>query len=186
MSAGSEGKKHLESEEAAQQRGKRRAEVLERLERKAGDYLEAYGSCAQGTLLAMQEEFDLGNAEVLKAATAMPGVALRGETCGAVIGPIMALGLEFGRDKPEDYGAFLRTLQAANRFCRLFEEEFGTCMCAGVQERLFGRSFDLLDPADMQEFAAAGAQKKCRIAAGKAVRIAGEMLLEAREAPSAG
>ena len=120
------------------------------------------------------------SAEVLKAATAMPGVALRGETCGAVIGPIMALGLEFGRDRPEDHEAFLRTLQAAHRFSRIFEEEFGSCMCAGVQERLFGRGFDLLDPADMQEFAACGAASKCRIPAGRAVRIAGEMILAAR------
>jgi C_GCAxxG_C_C family probable redox protein len=154
-------------------------ERLDRLERQAGDYLEAYGSCAQGTLRALQEEFGLGNAEVLKAATAMPGVALRGETCGAVIGPIMALGLALGREKPEDYEAFLRTLRAAHAFCRQFEEEFGSCMCAGVQQRLFGRSYDLTDPVQMEEFVAAGAAKQCRIPAGKAVRIAGRMILEA-------
>jgi C_GCAxxG_C_C family probable redox protein len=155
-------------------------EILDRLEAKAGDYLEAYGSCSQGTLRALQEEFGLGNAEVLKAATAMPGVALRGETCGAVIGPIMALGLAFGREKPEEYEAFLRTLQAAHRFCRRFEEEFGSCMCTDVQKHLFGRSFDLTDPKEMGEFAASEASKKCRIPAGKAVRIAGRMILEAR------
>ncbi|MBN2028222.1 MAG: C_GCAxxG_C_C family protein [Actinobacteria bacterium] len=155
-------------------------EILERLERQAGDYLEAYGSCAQGTLRALQEEFGLGNAEVLKAATAMPGVALRGETCGAVIGPVMALGMAFGRDKPEDYEAFLRALRAAHSFCRQFEAEFGSCMCEGVQKRLFGRYFDLTDPTQMGEFAAAGAAKQCRIPAGKAVRIAGKMILEAR------
>jgi len=159
-------------------------EVLDRLERMAGDYLEAYGSCAQGTLRALQEEFELGNAEVLKAATAMPGVALRGETCGAVIGPVMALGLVFGRDKPEDYEAFLRTLRAAHHFCRRFEEEFGSCMCKAVHERLFGRYFDLTDPVQMEEFAAAGAAEKCRIPAGKAVRIAGQIILEARGQPS--
>lgn len=161
-------------------------EILDRLEQKAGDYLEAYGSCAQGTLRALQEEFDLGNAEVLKAATAMPGVALRGETCGAVIGPIMALGLAFGREEPEDYEAFLHTLQAAHRFCRRFEEEFGSCMCADVMVRLYGRNFDLTDPVHMQEFAAAGASKKCRIPAGRAVRIAGRMILEAGNPPDGG
>jgi len=155
-------------------------EILDRLERQAGDYLEAYSSCAQGTLRALQEEFGLGNAEVLKAATAMPGVALRGETCGAVIGPVMALGLAFGREKPEEYEAFLRTLRAAHSFCRQFEKEFGSCMCAEVQQRLFGRSFDLTDPKQMEEFATAGASKQCRIPAGKAVRIAGRMILEAK------
>ena len=55
-----------------------REAFLDRLEKKAGDYEELYASCSQGTLLALQEHFNLGNAEVLKAATAMPGMALRG------------------------------------------------------------------------------------------------------------
>ncbi len=156
-------------------------EVLDRLERQALEYLKTYGSCAQSTLRALQEEFGLGGAEALKAATAMPGVALRGETCGAVIGPIMAFGLAFGRENPEETEAFLRTLQTAHRYCREFEEEFGSCMCADVQEHLFGRSFDLTDPQQLQEFAAAGASEKCGIPVGTAVRIAGRMILEARQ-----
>jgi C_GCAxxG_C_C family probable redox protein len=154
-------------------------EVLDRLERQALEYLKTYGSCAQSTLRALQEEFGLGSAEALKAATAMPGVALRGETCGAVIGPIMAFGLAFGRERAEETEAFLRTLRLAHRYCREFEEELGSCMCADIQERLFGRSFDLTDPQQMQEFAAAGASEKCRIPVGVAVRIAGRMILEA-------
>jgi C_GCAxxG_C_C family probable redox protein len=162
-------------------------EVLDRLERQALEHLKTYGSCAQSTLKALQEEFRLGSSEALKAATAMPGVALRGETCGAVIGPVMAFGLAFGREKPEDTEAFLHTLQLAHRFCRGFEEELGSCMCSKVQERLFGRSFDLTDPQQMQEFAAAGASEKCRIPVAAAVRIAGRILLEARQqTPQAG
>jgi C_GCAxxG_C_C family probable redox protein len=153
-------------------------ERLERLATKAGDNLELWGSCAQGTLLALQEEFGLGDIQSLKAATAMPGVALRGETCGAVMGPIMALGLAFGRDKAEDVQAVMRTMAAARRFCRSFEEEFGSCLCRGVQERLFGRSYDLTDPADISEFARAGAAKKCRAPAEAAARIAGRIILE--------
>lgn len=153
-------------------------ERLARLALKAGDYLEAWGSCAQGTLLALQEEFGLGDAQSLKAATAMPGVALRGETCGAVIGPVMAFGLAFGRDRSEDFEAVLRATSAARRFCRLFEEEFGSCMCRDIHERLFGRSFDLTDPADVAEFAKMGAARKCRVPAETAARIAGRIILE--------
>lgn len=156
-------------------------ERLDRLARKAGDHVEAWGSCAQGTLLALQEEFDLGDIQSLKAATAMPGMALRGETCGAVVGSIMVFGLEFGREKPEDVQAMMRTMGVARRLCKEFEEKFGSCMCSGVQEHLFGRSFDLTDPQDIQEFAAAGAAKKCRIPAEAAARIAGRMILESRQ-----
>ncbi|MDI6830440.1 MAG: C-GCAxxG-C-C family protein [Actinomycetota bacterium] len=154
-------------------------EFLDRLAQKAGDHMQAYGSCAQGTLRALQEEFGLGNAEVLKAATAMPGVALRGETCGAVLGAIMALGLAFGREKPDEYEAFMLTQRAAHRLCRHFAEEFGSCMCSDIHMRLFGRRFDLTDPRDMEAFAAAGASERCRIPVGWAARAAGRMILEA-------
>jgi C_GCAxxG_C_C family probable redox protein len=153
-------------------------ERLNKLEQKAGDYEELYGSCAQGTLLALQEEFKLGNAQTLKAATAMPGIALRGETCGAVIGAIMALGLAFGREKPDDFAAAQRTTSASRKLCRRFEEEFGGCNCRDVQHHIFGRSFNLTDPKDQTEFVAADASKKCRIPAGKAARIAGEMIID--------
>ena len=158
-----------------------REESLNQLEQKAGDYEELYDSCAQGTLLALQEHFNLGNAEVLKAATAMPGIALRGDTCGAVIGGIMALGLAFGREKPEDGEAVLRTTKAARKLCRRFEQALGGCNCRDVQHHIFGRSFNLTDLKDGEEFIKAGAQKKCRLPAGTAARIVGEIILEARK-----
>lgn len=155
-----------------------REELLNELEKKAGDYEELYGSCAQGTLLALQEQFKLGNKEVLKAATAMPGIALRGDTCGAVIGGIMALGLAFGREKPEDSEAVMRTTRAAHKLCRRFEQELGGCNCRDVQHHIFGRSFDLTNPEDGTDFVNAGASKKCRLPAGTAARIAGELILD--------
>jgi len=155
-----------------------REERLDRLERRAGDYEELYGSCAQGTLLALQEEFSLGDKQTLKAATAMPGIALRGETCGAVIGAIMALGMALGREKPDDFDAVQRTTKAARKLCRRFEQEFGGCNCREVQHRIFGRSYNVADPAESMEFIKAGAAQKCRAPAEKAARIAGELILD--------
>jgi C_GCAxxG_C_C family probable redox protein len=157
-----------------------REEILNSLEEKAGDYEELYGSCAQGTLLALQEEFSLGDAQTLKAATAMPGIALRGETCGAVIGAIMALGIAMGRDKPDDFGSVQRTTKAARKLCRRFEEQFGSCNCRDVQSHIFGKSFNLTDANDQVEFVKADAIKKCRAPSGKAARIAGELILDGR------
>lgn len=152
--------------------------MLDQLEKKAGDYLEQFGSCAQATLLALQDGFDFRDSQTLRAATAMPGIALRGETCGAVAGALMALGIAFGREEPEDYQALERTLAAARSLCRRFEKEFGSCMCTAVQVHLFGRSFDLVDPVEMEEFVEAGAVKKCRTPVEKAARTAGEIILD--------
>ena len=52
-----------------------REDILNHLEQKAGDYEEMSRSCAQGTLLALQEQFHLGDESTLKAATVMPGIA---------------------------------------------------------------------------------------------------------------
>jgi len=163
------------------QQEKSREDILDRLMQKAGDYEELYGSCAQGTLLALQEEFHIGDAQTLKAATAMPGIALRGETCGAVIGAIMALGIAFGREKHDDFKAVQRTTKAARKLCKRFEEEFGSCNCRDVQHRIFGRSFNLTDSNDQKEFIEADAAKKCREPAGKAAHIAGELILDGQE-----
>lgn len=163
------------------QQEKSREAILNHLEQKAGDYEELYGSCAQGTLLALQEEFQIGDAQTLKAATAMPGIALRGETCGAVMGAIMALGIALGREKHDDLKAVRRTTSAARKLCKRFEEEFGSCNCHDVQHRIFGRSFNLADPNELMEFAAADAAKKCRAPAQRAARIAGELILDGRE-----
>jgi C_GCAxxG_C_C family probable redox protein len=56
------------------------------------------GNCDQTTFLTLRDEFDLEGDEVLKALTPFPGIALRGETCGAVTGGLMILGLVYGRD----------------------------------------------------------------------------------------
>ena len=154
---------------------------LSRLEQKAGDYEELYASCAQGTLLALQEEFRMEDVLAFRAATAMPGIALRGETCGAIIGAIMALGMAFGREKPDDIKAVMRTTGAARKLCKRFEEQFGSCSCLGVQQRIFGRTFDLVDQDEIMEFANAGASKKCRVPAQLAARIAGEMILDRQD-----
>ncbi|MCX6004104.1 MAG: C-GCAxxG-C-C family protein [Chloroflexi bacterium] len=171
----------MRGEKEAVKQEKSREAILNHLEQKAGDYEELFGSCAQGTLLALQEEFQIGNVQTLKAATAMPGMALRGETCGAVIGAIMALGMAFGREKHDDFKAVRRTTSAARKLCKRFEEEFGSCNCRDVQHHIFGRSFDLTDSNDMMEFVKADAAKKCRAPSQRAARIAGELILDGLE-----
>ncbi|MBN1652312.1 MAG: C_GCAxxG_C_C family protein [Deltaproteobacteria bacterium] len=156
-------------------------EFLKQLGQKAGDYEELLANCAQGTLLALQEKFDLGNAQTLKAATAMSGIALRGETCGSVIGSIMALGMFFGCDNPGDFTASRRVIRASRKFCRQFEAIFGSCNCRDIQQRIFGRSFNLANSNDMEAFTRADAGKKCRLAVEKAAKIAGEIILESNK-----
>ena len=71
---------------------------LNELARKATEALPRHGNCAQAPFSILQEEFGLDHVTILKALGPLPGIALRGETCGAVIGCLMAIGLVFGSD----------------------------------------------------------------------------------------
>jgi C_GCAxxG_C_C family probable redox protein len=161
--------------------------MLNRISKKAGDYEEVSISCSQGPLCALQEEFNLGGGEdVIKAATFMPGLASRKETCGAVIGGLMALGLVFGRDRvnnpdpntPEAMEQVLKFREMAWRFCEEFKKEFGSTMCGDIRPRIMGRDYNTIDLKERLQFFADGGPKKCRVPPETAARIAAIIILE--------
>ena len=157
-------------------------EMLDRVQQRAGDIVEgAMGNCAQATFIAVSEEFGLGNGDVVKSLTAMPGIALQGETCGTVVGALAVLGVYFGRGTEGPLGGFAETHPAAGRFCRDFEKEFGTLKCKQLHTSLCGKTYDFSDMSQMQEFMLAGGLKLCRAPAGKAARIVAGLILEKEE-----
>lgn len=134
--------------------------------------------CAQSSFLALQQQFELDGGPIVKALTPMPGIAERGETCGAVTGCLMALGLVFGRDRLSDFDAFRQSLIPAQAFCRRFEEEMGSTHCGDILEREFGRRFDLTDPEDLAAFQSRDATEVCSGVVRTGVRHAADVLLE--------
>ena len=167
---------------------KERQEIIDRLSSKAGDYEEAFISCAQGTLLALQEEFHLGGgADLLLAASFMPGVASRKETCGAFLGGLMALGLLYGRAAPPGAEApgvdsraeyAERKKRTAWRFCEELKAELGSTQCKEIHTDLMGKEYDFMEPDSFRQFVAEGGAVKCRMPPEKAARIAATIILD--------
>src|SRR3970040_3032669 len=91
-------------------------EVLKKISDDAHQILLRSGNCAQTSFLVLKEQFNIDDGMIVKALTPFPGVGLRGETCGAVIGSLMALGLVFGRDNIDDMPGYLRSLPPARKF----------------------------------------------------------------------
>jgi hypothetical protein len=61
-----------------------------------------------------------------------------------------------------------------------FVAEFGSPICARVQEAIFGRSFNLWDPEEFRAFEEAGGHRdKCPDVVGKAAMWTAEILLDA-------
>ncbi len=167
--------------------GSSKQERIARASTKAGDYEEMSVNCAQGTLTALQEEFELeGGKELVKAATFFPGVMARKETCGALLGGLMAMGLAYGRDKlhdpawstPEANEQMFHYRQKVWRFCEAFKDEYGSTMCGVIRPHIMGRDYDTMDPAERKQFLEDGGRKKCRQPCETAARIAAEILLE--------
>jgi C_GCAxxG_C_C family probable redox protein len=159
---------------------------IQRASTRAGDYEVESRNCAQGTLLALQEELGLeGGRDVLKAASFMPGVASSRETCGALLGAVMALGLAYGRDRlsspewktPEADVEWQKTRRKVNNLVEAFRAEFGSIQCRVIRTTIMGRDYDPLDPNDRRQFALDGGIEKCRVPPEVAARIASEILL---------
>ena len=165
--------------------------ILDRVEKKASEYMRRYGGCGQCCLLALQEELKLpGGRDAVKAAGFTNlGIALMGSTCGALLGCIMAMGLACGRDNlddpkypsPEivdDVYQLPKSLMTIRGFCFRFIQELGSPNCRDLQVRLFGRSFDTCVMDEEEKFLLAGGHFKCVELVGKAARLAAEAILD--------
>jgi len=65
--------------------------------------------------------------KVIKASTALStGVTRMGETCGALIGGVMGIGLVVGSEKLEDHQAYETTMEYSNKLCNQFKKRYGT------------------------------------------------------------
>jgi C_GCAxxG_C_C family probable redox protein len=142
------------------------------IESKIRDLLLESGNCAQTSFAVLSEEHKMEASQVLRALTPFPGIALRGETCGAVIGSLMAIGIEYGRDDLSDYRGFVRSLRPARRFCSQFEESNGSTACREILKDQLGREFDLSDRVEAIEYAQAGGAEICIGVVKSAVEIA--------------
>jgi C_GCAxxG_C_C family probable redox protein len=145
---------------------------LDRIGQKGRETLDRCGNCAQASFAVLNEEFGLGGETVLKALTPFPGIALRGETCGAVVGSLMAIGLVYGRDDLEDWHGYIGSLPPARRFTRRFEELHGSTACASILEAKLGRRFNLADTGESLQYVEAGGPKVCGEIVAAAVQVA--------------
>ena len=148
---------------------------------RAKELLMKCGNCAQTSFAILNEEHDLDGDQVLKALTPFPGIALRGETCGAVVGSLMALGLVYGRDDLKDWSAYIRSLPPARSFCARFEESHGSLACSAILEEKLGQTYDLADKAEALHYAVSGGPEACAEIVAFAVEIASESIVQGRK-----
>ena len=167
-------------------------EIIQNARKKAHEY-DKFSGCSQSVLLSIQEGFGMKNLTTFKSATVFGGgVARSGETCGALIGALMALGLVIGREQMEETEVYRKSMGPARELQKKFKEELKnqlglkedlkTTLCKEIQEKIYGRSFDMNDEKDYKAFLDAGGHgdlgcpRVCAIAA----QVAAEKIFEVK------
>ena len=155
-------------------------QIISRVRLRAEEYNFMLKNCAQGTALALMEEFGLGNMEIIKALTPFPGVGGTGEICGGITGSLMAFGLFFGSDNRLDYEAMNKTITIAQKFMAFFEGEIGHMYCADIIETvILGHR---LNPGESEQamitFSGEKGFEKCGLPPGIGVSLAAGFMID--------
>lgn len=135
-------------------------------------------------LASLQEKLHIGNEASFMAGSSLAGgVARTGETCGALTGAIMAIGMVAGRKNLEDLDTYQSCMGLAREAREKFLERVGHTLCAEIHKILLGRTYRLWDDEERQRFHDDGGHSRegCPGVCGKAAVIAAEIILRERE-----
>jgi C_GCAxxG_C_C family probable redox protein len=146
----------------------------------------AYEGCARCVLAALNEHLGLTSPEGIQpcigASTPLSaGVARMGETCGALLGGIMALGLEFGSHDMSRFDRYTHAMQVSRDLFRAFTDQYGTVRCASIQEDLFGRRYDFFKEKDREAWYQDGGLDQCPRVCANAAGLTAEIILDHRK-----
>jgi len=158
--------------------------IAERAARLAAEYERTCTGCAQSAVAGLLDAFGIESEEVFKAASGLAdGIGLSGDgSCGALTGSAMVIGLLFGRGR-EDHRDVMKPMQSYLLCKELHDDvvrEYGTVRCHDIQRRIMGRSFDLLDPKQLEEAMKVRMLEHCAGVVGRTARRAAELILRER------
>jgi C_GCAxxG_C_C family probable redox protein len=86
--------------------------------------------CSQAVLSAYAEQFGLDHEAALKVSAAFGGgMGRMGETCGAVTGAFMVIGLKYGRIMVQDIKSHEKTNRLVREFVGKFKSVNGSIVC---------------------------------------------------------
>ena len=114
-----------------------------------------YGCCPQCVLVTIQQTIGIIDDQTIKASHGLSGGGglLGHGACGALAGGLLALSAKRGRDRNKlDKGRFIGNLQKAKQLVEAFREEFGGITCVELQKQFTGRTYNMWDADEYQQF----------------------------------
>ena len=157
---------------------KSKEEIYKQLDELVDKYLPVFGTCSQTSFYALNETFNLKADKFVKALASFPGIALRGETCGAVSGSLLVIALVYEEDNINDKEKQRLSREPSFTFCSKFESEFGSTRCRDVIEHVTKKKYQISKPEDYKILFQDGVLEICPGVIKKALHIAAEIILE--------
>lgn len=149
-------------------------ELFTKLDELVDKYLTVYGTCSQTTFIALNEAFNLQSENIVKALAPFPGVAFRGETCGAVSGSLCGIALIFEGDEPGNQ----LSSKPCVKFCSKIDSEYGSTRCREIIAHKTGVTYTIQKPEDYSVVYKDGGMNQCPAVIKGALHIAAEIILE--------
>lgn len=97
----------------------------------AATYKEGF-SCSMAVLATYCEQFGLDKNFAYKVSSGFGGGMHLDQTCGAVTGAFMVLGLKFGRTRADDIEAKTKVAKLTNEFAKKFKARHGSIRCTDL------------------------------------------------------
>jgi C_GCAxxG_C_C family probable redox protein len=155
--------------------------IAQKAQQLAKEYEKTCTGCAQSVVAGLLEAFEQNHDEVFRAASGLAdGIGLTGDgSCGALTGACMVIGVMFGREM-KDHQDMMKPMKSY-LMCKAvhqdFIEQYGSCRCHDIQTKLMGRTFNMLNPADLKAAVQANMMEHCSSVAGRAARRTAELIL---------
>jgi len=156
---------------------KQEDETTTELDELVDKYFPILGTCSQTSFYALNKVFNLDADEFVKSLASMPGIALRGETCGAVTGSLLAIAMVYEEDIFDDARKRL-SREPSYKFCTQFEKKYSSTRCRDVIEQVTGKKYPVNKPEDYSLLGPEGVYDHCPAIIKEAVHIAAELILE--------
>jgi C_GCAxxG_C_C family probable redox protein len=156
-------------------------EIAETAGRLAEEYEKTCTGCGQSAVAGLLDALEIESDDVFKAASGVAdGIGLTGDgSCGGLTGCAMVIGLVLGRERKDhqDMMKPMRSYLLCKELHGDFIRQYGSCRCHDIQEKLMGRTYDLLDPEQLEEAFKGGMLEHCSRVVGRAARLTAEMIL---------
>lgn len=161
---------------------KLKEEIMKKAYELGFEYERVYHGCSPCTVAPIQDLFELDES-VFKASTTLSGgVCMSGEgPCGALSAGLLTFGYFCGRNRAnfEKIGYDLKASKYGMELRQKFIDAYSSHICSEIHKRIFGRSFNLLNKEDFDEFEKAGGHdQKCPEVIGKAASWIVELLMD--------